>query len=64
MVALENMEKEREGTTILMVVPAAVLAVAAVGGSCGPSFAGLRIQKMELTLEVDHSSLAKPDPFS
>ena len=28
-----------------MVVPAAVLAVAAVGGSCGHSFAVLRIQE-------------------
>ena len=38
----------REGTT--MVVPAAVLAVAAVGGSCGHIF---EYKKMELTLEVE-----------
>ena len=33
------------GNTGMAVVPAAVLAVAAVGGSCGHVFAGLRIQE-------------------
>ena len=42
-VLLENTGRHGEETT--MVVPAAVLAVAAVGDSCGHSFAGLRIQE-------------------
>ena len=42
-----------------MVVPAAVLAVAAVGGSCGHSVADLRIQEDGTHLEVEHSVAIK-----